>query len=85
MKQYAANRKVVIMQNPGKGNIEQAIFIIREGIVENNDDYILKEARKIVEDFIKEGNLGAGKKRRWIIGALCCALLTLCWFYINKI
>ena len=49
MKQYAGSRKVVIIQNPGKGNIEQAIFIIKREVKNCDEDYIIDEAKKIIE------------------------------------
>ena len=54
MKQYAGSRKVVIIQNPGKGNIEQAIFIIKREVKNCDEDYIIDEAKKIINDFARK-------------------------------
>ncbi|MDP4118170.1 MAG: hypothetical protein Q8873_03150 [Bacillota bacterium] len=73
MKQFAGSRKVVIIQNPGKGNIEQAIFIIRKEAVENNEDYIVNEAKKIIDEFT-EGQRGSKRKKFmevWFVPIIC--------------
>ena len=69
--QYAGNRKVVIMQNFGNGNIEQAIFILRKNIDEYKEDYIVDEAKKIVDEFVKKSRWSKNKRKFWISAFWC--------------
>lgn len=86
MKQYAGSRKVVIL-NPGKGNIEQAIFILKKELPENNEDYALEEAKKIVEEFaIKCGLQTKNRlKMSWIYGAIFISAIFLGYFICSYI
>ncbi len=86
MKQYAGSRKVVIL-NPGKGNIEQAIFILKKELPENNEDYALEEAKKIVEEFAIKRGLQTKKhlKISWIFGALFLSAIFLGYFIASYI
>ena len=77
MKKYLMGRKVVIMQQNGKGNIEQAIFILKEEVKEPDSDYVLKEARKIVDEFVHRN--GMKKTFPWFmwfvpVGTVCVVL-----------
>ena len=76
MKQFTNSRKVVIMQNTGHENIEQAIFILKRGAEEKNEDYILDEAKKIVKEFVIRNGMGTEKMKNvgtWI--ALGCIFI----------
>ena len=69
MNNYSLGKRVLIMQNPGKGSIEQAIFIIREG--ETEEDYIIGEAKRIIDDFAKKnGFKPKGMKPVYIVAAI---------------
>ncbi len=70
MKNKATGRRVVILNQNGKGNIEQAIFILRQGKDQVGEDYILKEAQKIVDDFVlKNGVKVRNSGINWLIPA----------------
>ena len=86
MKQYAGSRKVVIL-NPGKGSIEQAIFILKRELPENNEDYALKEAQKIVDEFALKCGLQTKPmvKKSWIYGAIFVSVIILGYFIVNYI
>lgn len=86
MKQYAGSRKVVIL-NPGKGSIEQAIFILKRELPENNEDYALEEAKKIVDEFTLKCGLQTKPmvKKSWIYGAIFVSAIILGYFIVNYI
>ncbi len=84
MKGYTSDRRVVIMQKPEHENIEQVIFILRKEVEEQSEDFILEEARKIVNEFAMRNGIINHKipwAAKWII--LCAVLLAVfTGFYI---
>ena len=71
MNNYSLGKRVLIMKNPGKGGIEQAIFILSDG--ETEEDYIISEAKKIIDDFAKRN----GFKPRGIKPFYAVAVITV--------
>ncbi len=81
MKQYGGNRKVVIVKNPGKGSIEQAIFILKKDITKE-EDYILEEAKKIVDEFVQRNGLaGKGSIKKKLIYGVIFLLAASFWYF----
>lgn len=79
MKNKATDRRVVIVQKGGKGNIEQAIFILKKDVEQGGEDYILEEARKIVDEFVTKNGVKPKKNRTvWLITAIAAAVGVVC-------
>ena len=79
MKKNTTGKRVVFVQQGGMGNIEQAIFILKKDVEKAGDDYILEEAKKIVDDFVSKNGVKVKKDRnRWILPVAAVSLLTLC-------
>jgi len=73
MKEFVNGRRAVIVNRKGNGNIEQAIFILKKDIKETEKDYILDEARKIVDEFVARNNMevqGGKYGVKWVIPLL---------------
>ena len=73
MKEFTGGRRVVIVNQKGMGNIEQAIFILKKDVKDPDGDYILDEAKKIVDEFVARNKselnrCGLGAK--WIFPAV---------------
>ena len=82
MKEYVKGRKVVIFG--GRGNIEQAIFILKKDVREINEDYILDEAKKIVDEFVARSGLPGRKNiAKWVLisSAVLCFAVGI-WVYM---
>lgn len=58
MEKYTLRKRVLIVRNPGKGNIEQAIFIINEKA--GKDDFVIDEAKKIIDEYARKHGLRSG-------------------------
>ena len=71
MEKYTLGKRVLIVRNPGKGGIEQAIFILNEKA--GKDDFIIDEAKKIIDEYAKNHRL---KSR-----APCSVKTAVCRFY----
>ena len=85
MKQFIGSRRVVIMQNPGEC-IEQAIFILKKDTTKN-EDYIIEEAKKIVNEFAGKNGLARGRQElvRWVcygLAAVAAIVSIGIFFYI---
>ncbi len=55
MEKYTLGKRVLIVRNPGKCGIEQAIFILNEKA--GKDDFIIDEAKKIIDEYAKNHRL----------------------------
>ena len=65
------SRQVILVQSPDPKLFEQAIFILKDGAVEQGvtEEHLLREARQAA--------MGRGEKRAWgPLWALCGALAT---------
>lgn len=71
------NRRVVVVKAPDRRFFEEAIFILREDILNKNGvtaDDIVAEARRVAEEY---GKRHAPKQREWT-KRLGCVLLGVC-------
>lgn len=84
MREFVNGRKVVIVNQKGKGNIEQAIFILKRNVKEPDGDYILEEAKQIVDEFVARNKMavrGGITGKKWIVPVLL-ALSVIAGIYI---
>ncbi|OQB14481.1 MAG: hypothetical protein BWY15_00990 [Firmicutes bacterium ADurb.Bin193] len=62
-------KRVVIINDIKSKNIEQAIFILRDDITEDCKSTIVKEANEIVQNYIRQVNVGQYRnvkaKHKW--------------------
>ena len=82
MKEYVRGRNVVIVNQKGEGNIEQAIFILRKNIKEPESDYILDEAKNIVNEFVARNKMEikGNTSVKWLLAAVVAisTLIAMC-------
>lgn len=75
------SRQVIVVQSPDPKLFEQAIFILKDDVVEQGitDEALLREAKAVIR------SSGPGKRKFWFYGPLwaCCgAFVTgLVWFF----
>ncbi len=85
MKKDGIGRRVVIVQQGGKGNIEQAIFILKKDVENTGEDYILDEARKIVDEFVIRNGMQVRKNGIiWMIPMAFISLAIVCAYLFFK-
>ena len=86
MKKDLNGRRVVIVQQGKKGNIEQAIFILKKDVESTGEDYILEEARKIVDDFVQKNGMKVKKgQMKWIVFVSIVSVVLMCIYFYFKI
>ena len=53
------SRRVIVVKSPDRRFFEEAIFIVREGVVGTGGDQVVEEARRVADGFVKK------RKSRW--------------------
>ncbi len=78
------NRRVIVVRSPDRRFFEEAIFVVREGVLSKGGvtaDQVVEEARRVADGFVRKNRIGPWHVKVPPTGyvALGALLATVAW------